>query len=126
PIQTKTTTAKPTNQSETASKAAAKDAGPKLEQPPILSPLPSNPQLSERGKEKLDKAFKNYANDQVSAYLTFREVMEDKRANLNSEQQKWLQDTMIILKPRAVAVLNRDLNAARAKADFRSAYITLL
>lgn len=102
------------------------EAAPKLEPPPKLETFPPNAQLAAEPKQRLDKALKDYVEDQVSAYFTFREISEDKKANLSDEQRKWLQDALVVLKPRTIAVLNYDLGRARAHSDLRGAYIASL
>lgn len=97
----------------------------KLGPPPTLPPLP-NTQWSEKTKTKIDLVMKNYSSDQVSPYLTFREMVNDKKENLNSEQKKWLEDAKSNLKPRAIDVLNWDIKIARSSKDLRGAYIALL
>src|SRR5688572_11440000 len=100
---------------------------PKLAPPPALPSLPQGSQWTESTKKDIDKALKNYADDQVSAYVTFRDLIrksDDKKekAELTTDQRKWLQDSVTLLKPRTIAVLNRDINMARARQDFRGAF----
>jgi len=93
---------------------------------PALPHLPPNTQWPEKVKGDAEKALKNYANDQVSAYLTFREMLGAKNNELKDEQKKWITDALVVLKPRVLVVLNRDLKGARASLDFRGAYIAQL
>lgn len=104
---------------------------PKLAPPPALASLPQGSQWTESTKKDIDKALKNYADDQVSTYVAFRDLIrksDDKKekADLTTDQRKWLQDSLTLLKPRAIAVLNRDINMARARQDFRGAFIASL
>lgn len=91
--------------------------------PPALKAQPTAPEWPKGSKNEIDTALTNYLNDQVSAFLTFREALDDKDSKLSTEQRAWLEDCTTLLKTRVPALLRRDMEVAASRRDLRGAYI---
>ena len=91
--------------------------------PPMLKAQPTAAEWPKSSKNEIDAALTNYLNDQVSAFLTFKEVLNDKNSKLSDEQRAWLEDCVALLNARVPALLRRDMEVAASKRDLRGAYI---
>jgi len=96
-------------------------SGPPDRTPPVLPRMPSDLGWKERLKKDTGKVIANYEHDQVSAYLTFRRILDQEKDRPSDEQEEWLEQAAAACRPRAFAVVTADFLRAVREGDIRSA-----
>jgi hypothetical protein len=85
--------------------------------------MPADLGWKEQFKKDIDKAIANYEHDQVSAYLTFREILDRTKDGPTKQQEEWLEDAAAACRPRALAVVTADFVRAVDTGDLRTALV---
>lgn len=96
---------------------------PDLGRPPELPAVPAGLTWHEQDKDDVKSAIHNYSKDQVSAFLTFLEILQRENDGPTPEQKAWLTKTTDLLEPRAKAVVGRDFKHAASMLDLRNCLI---